>query len=69
MAERKIQTLISYSSSSRAYVDWISKGKPATRRENVPFCFPDETKKNDHFLMYVAGVDKTFVGWGKVSSD
>jgi hypothetical protein len=64
-----MQTLISYSSSSRAYVDWLAKGRPAARREDVPFCFPDETKKNDRFLMYVGGVDKTFVGWGKVLSD
>ena len=69
MAARKMQTLISYSSSSRAYVEWISRGKPAASPDDVPFYFPSETKKNDRFLMYVGGVDKTFVGWGKVLTD
>lgn len=64
-----MQTLISYGSSSRAYLDWLAKGKPDTRPGDVPTWLPKGTKKNDRFLVYIGGVDKAYVGWGKVLSD
>lgn len=64
-----MQTLISYTSDSRAYLDWIKSGKPADTPDDVPFGMPDETRKGDRYLLYVGGIDKTFVGWGKVLSD
>ena len=66
MALKKMQTLISYGSSSRAYLDWLAKGKPDTRPGDVPIHLPNEARKNDRYLIYIGGVDKTFVGWGKV---
>jgi hypothetical protein len=69
MAVRKVQTLIRYSSSNRAYLDWSAKGKPEMRPGDCPFWFPEETEKNDRYLMYVGGIDKAYVGWGIVLSD
>jgi len=64
-----MQTLISYTSDSDAYLDWISLGRPNQRPRDVPFCMPNETRKGDRYLLFVGGVDNAFVGWGKVWSD
>lgn len=64
-----MQTLICYASSSRAYLTWLNAGRPAHSPRDVPFLLPDETKKGDRYLLYVGGVDKTVVGWGRVWSN
>ena len=63
-----MQTLISYSSDSRAYVAWLAEGRPSSRPSDVPFRLPQETQKGDRYLLYVGGQDQTFVGWGKIQS-
>ena len=64
-----MQTLISYSSDSRAYVAWLAEGRPSSRPSDVPFWLPNEAQKGDRYLLYVGGQDQTFVGWGKIESD
>ena len=64
-----MQTLICYSSDSRAYIKWLESGCPDEKPTDVPFRLPDETKKGDRYLLYVGGNDKTYVGWGTVESN
>lgn len=63
------QTLISFSSDSRAYVNWRENGRPSAKPADVPFYLPDEAKRGDRYLLYVGGGDKAFVGWGNVKSN
>ena len=64
-----MQTLICYSSDSRAYIKWLESGRPDEKPSDVPFRLPDEAKKGDRYLLYVGGVDKSYVGWGTVLSN
>lgn len=64
-----MQTLICYTSDSRAYIKWLESGRPAAKPTDVPFCLPDEAKKGDRYLLYVGGSDKSYVGWGTVESN
>jgi len=64
-----MQTLICYTSDSRAYIKWIENGRPASKPSDVPFALPYETRKGDRYLLYVGGRDQTFVGWGTVESN
>jgi hypothetical protein len=64
-----MQTLICYTSDSRAYIEWLENGRPALQPADVPFRLPDETRNGDRYLLYVGGRDQTFVGWGTVESN
>jgi hypothetical protein len=64
-----MQTLICYTSDSRAYIKWLENGRPASKPADVPFFLPDETRNGDRYLLYVGGRDQTFVGWGTVESN
>jgi hypothetical protein len=64
-----MQTLICYTSDSRAYIKWLENGRPASKPADVPFFLPDETRNGDRYLLYVGGRDQTFVGWGTVQSN
>lgn len=64
-----MQTLICYSPDSRAYIKWLESGRPDEKPSDVPFRLPDEAKKGDRYLLYVDGVDKSYVGWGTVLSN
>lgn len=64
-----MQTLICYTSDSRAYIKWLENGRPASKPSDVPFVLPDETRNGDRFLFYVGGRDQTFVGWGTINSN
>jgi hypothetical protein len=64
-----VQTLICYTSDSRAYIKWLENGRPQSKPADVPFFLPDETRNGDRYLMYVGGRDQTFVGSGTVQSN
>ena len=64
-----MQTLICYTSDSRAYIKWLENGRPASKPADMPFWMPDETRNGDRYLLYVGGRDQTFVGWGTVESN
>lgn len=64
-----MQTLICYTSDSRAYIKWLENGRPASKSADVPFGLPAETRNGDRYLLYVGGRDQTFVGWGTVGSN
>ena len=64
-----MQTLICYTSDSRAYIKWLENGRPASKPADMPFGLPDETRNGDRYLLYVGGRDQTFVGWGTVESN
>ena len=64
-----MQTLICYTSDSRAYIKWLENGQPDSKRADMPFYLPDETRNGDRYLLYVGGRDQTFVGWGTVESN
>jgi len=63
------QTLICFASDSRAYLKWLESGKPDASPKGVPFGLPAAARKGDRYLLYVAGSDHTYVGWGTVESD
>ena len=63
------QTLICYTSKSRAYVKWCENGRPSAKPTDVPFYFPEEARSGDRYLLYVGGRDQTFIGWGTVKSN
>lgn len=64
-----MQTLICYTSDSRAYIKWLESGQPASKPADVPFDLPYRTRNGDRYLLYVGGCDQTFVGWGTVESN
>jgi hypothetical protein len=64
-----MKTLIAYVPSSRAYLRWIETGKPARYPHDVPIFLPDEAEKNDRYLIFVGGIDRTFVGHGRVTTN
>ena len=61
--------LICYTSDSRAYVEWLERGRPADEPSDVPFWLPEKTLKGDRYLLYVGGQDQTYVGWGRIESN
>jgi hypothetical protein len=66
---RSAQLLIACASSSRDYLQWLESGKPDKSPEDVPFQWPEKARKGDRYLLFVAGSDSTYVGWGTVTSD
>ncbi|CAB4791415.1 MAG: hypothetical protein F2737_01490 [Actinobacteria bacterium] len=64
-----MQTLISYTSDSQGYLQWLERGKPDDVPSDVPFRLPAGTRNGDRYLLYVGGVDQAYVGWGTVLSD
>jgi hypothetical protein len=63
------QTLICYAASSKRYEAWLEAGQPDEAPADVPFRMPDRARKGDRYLLFVGGVDQTFVGWGKIWSN
>ena len=62
-----MQTLISYSSDSRAYVAWLAEGRPSSRPSDVPFGCPMRRKKV--IATFCMSEDKTKPLWdGEKSS-
>jgi hypothetical protein len=61
--------LIAYTSNSRAYLRWLENGKPDSKPEDLPFRIPGEARRGDLYLIYVAGVDNSYVGWGRIETD
>lgn len=64
-----MQTLIAFTSNSRAYIRWLEQGRPADSPRDVPFWLPTETKKGDRYLLFVGGADQIYVGQGRVDSN
>ena len=63
------RTLICYSGNSRAYVRWLSAGRPADTPNDVPFVLPYDASKGDRYLLFVGSEDKAYVGSGTVVSE
>jgi hypothetical protein len=61
--------LICYTSDSRAYIDWLEKGRPDDRPQDIPVLMPIDSKKGDRYLLFVGGHDQVYFGWGKVVSN
>jgi 5-methylcytosine-specific restriction endonuclease McrA len=67
-SKNRLQTLIAYSSNSRAYLKWLEAGKPENHPSDIPFFLPYGARKGDRYLIFVGGVDQSYVGWGVISS-
>jgi hypothetical protein len=61
-----MQTLICYTSDSRAYIKWLENGRPDDRPEDIPVVMPREAQKGDRYLLFVGGSDQVYFGWGKI---
>lgn len=61
--------LISYAADSRSYLKWLERGQPDTCPKDLPFRLASAARKGDRYLLYVAGNDQSYVGWGTVESD
>lgn len=64
-----MKTLISFTSNSRAYAKWLESGQPQSNPDEVPLWLPEQTTKGDRYLIFVGGLDNTYVGWGTVESN
>ena len=64
-----MSVLICYTSNSKAYSSWLENGRPASKPTDVPFFLPEETSNGDKYLLYVGGIDRTYVGWGTVETN
>lgn len=63
------QTLICFASDSRAYLKWLESGRPEDSPKGIPFAMPASARKGDRYLLYVAGSDHSYVGWGTIESN